>query len=94
MLFDAFTGINYEQIRHDTQITSTKIVEFSRPPIPLVYLCPKFFHPLDFGRPIPNKPPSLNDNQLVKRKHPRMTINDFYMLPGSSFRSAFVFSLS
>ena len=44
-----------------------KIFQFSRRP--------KFFHPLDLERPIPNKPPSPNDNQLIKTKHnPRMTV--------------------
>ena len=37
--------------------------------------------------------PSSNDNQSIKRKHnPRM--NDYYMLSGPSFRSAFVFSIN
>ena len=65
---------------------SMKILRFSRHPTPLVYLRPKFFHPLDFGRLISDNellpPPtslflSPNDNQSisVKRKHnPRMTI--------------------
>ena len=38
-------------------MTSMKIVQFSRPPTPLVHLRPKFFHPLDLGRPISNDPP-------------------------------------
>ena len=33
-------------------MTSMKIVKFSRPLTPSVYLRPKFFHPLDLGRPI------------------------------------------
>ena len=40
-------------------MTSLKIVQFSTPsppPNPLVQLCPKFFHPLDHGRSISNKP--------------------------------------
>ena len=61
-------------IRDDTHMTSMKIVQFSRPP-PLVQLRPKFFHPLDPGRPISNEPPSPNDNQSIKRKYnPRMSI--------------------
>ena len=40
-------------------MTSTKIVQFPRPPTPLVQLHPKFFHPLDLGRPISNEPPWL-----------------------------------
>ena len=44
-------------------------------PLPPVHLRPKFFHPLDLGRPITNETPSPNYNQLVKRKYdPRMTI--------------------
>ena len=38
-------------------MTSMKIVQFSRSPTPLVHLHPKFFHPLDFGRPIQRIPP-------------------------------------
>ena len=59
-------------------MTSMKIVQFSRPPTPLVQLHLKFTHPLDLGRSILNEPPpppSPNDNQSIKRKHdPRMTI--------------------
>ena len=43
--------------RDDTHMTSMKIVQFSRPPTPLVQLRPKFFNPLDLGRPISNEPP-------------------------------------
>ena len=39
-------------LRDDTQMTSMKIVQFSRPPTPLVHLHPKLFHPLDVGSPI------------------------------------------
>ena len=45
---------NYK--RDDTLMTSIKIVQFLRPPTPFVHLCPKFFNPLDLGRPITNKP--------------------------------------
>ena len=64
-------------------MASMKIVQFSRPPTPLVQLRPKFFHLLDLGRPISNEPPpSPNDNQSVKRKHnPRMTIICFQAFP-------------
>ena len=73
-------------------MTFMKIVQFSRPPTPLVQPRPKFLHSLDLGRPISNEPPpSANNNQSIKRKHnPRMTI----MLSGLSFRSAFVFSIN
>ena len=51
-------------------MTSMKVVQFSRPPTPLVLLRPKFFHPLDLGRPISNEPLSA-----LQRKHnPRMSI--------------------
>ena len=44
-----------------------KIIQFSRPPIPLVQLRPKFVHPLDLRRPISNEPHSpieMITNQL------------------------------
>ena len=47
--------INYI-IRDDTHVTSVKVVQCSRPPNPFVHLRPKFFHPLELGRPISNKP--------------------------------------
>ena len=72
------------EVRDDTHMTSMKIIQFSRPPTPLVHLPSKFFHPLDLGRPFPNattSPPSSNDNQSVKRKHnPRMTIICYQVL--------------
>ena len=37
-----------------------KLFSFQDPPSP-VHWCPTFFHPLDPGRPISNKNPSLND---------------------------------
>ena len=40
-------------------MTSMKIVQFSRPPTPLVHLRPKFFDPLDLGRPISYESPLL-----------------------------------
>ena len=40
-------------------MTSMKIVQFSRPPTPLVHLSPKFFHLLDLELPILNEPPRL-----------------------------------
>ena len=60
-------------------MTSMKIF---KTPSPLVHLRPKFLHPLDLGRPISNKPPSLNDSQSFKRKHnPRITIVCYQVLP-------------
>ena len=43
-------------IWEDTHMTSTKIVQFSRPPTSLVHLHSIFFHPLDLGHPISNEP--------------------------------------
>ena len=39
---------------------SMKIVQFSRPPTPLVK---KFVHPLDLGRPISKEPPPPSPNK-------------------------------
>ena len=52
--------------RDDTHMTSLKIVQYSRPPTPLVHLRPKLFHPLDLGRPISDEPPlpQMTTNQL------------------------------
>ena len=64
---------------------SMKIVQFSRPPTPLLQLRPKFFHRLDLGRPISNErtsPPSANDNQSFKRKHnPGITFICYQAVP-------------
>ena len=66
-------------------MTSMKIVQFSKSPTLLVHLRPKFFHPLDLGRPISNEPPpspTPNDNQSIKRKHnPRMSIICYHFHP-------------
>ena len=48
-------------------MTSMKIVQFSGTPTLLVHLRPKFFHPLDLGRPISNEAPYPNDNQSIKK---------------------------
>ena len=42
-------------------MASMKVIQFSRPPTSPVYPRPILFHPLDLGRPIPNKPSSPND---------------------------------
>ena len=71
---------------------SMKIVQFSRPPTPLVHLRPEFFHTLDPGCLISNENPpplSMITNQLKENK-----IHDYYMLSGVSFRSAFVFRIN
>ena len=62
-------------------------------PLPLFHQCPKFVHPLGFGRPISNEPPpSPSDNQSIKRKHnPKMTIIYHH---AQSFRSAYIFSIN
>ena len=61
------------QVRNDTHTTSMKLSKFQDPLTP-VHLRPKFFHPLDPGRPILNESSSSsNDNQSIKRKRdPRM----------------------
>ena len=46
-------------------------------PLPPVHLFPKFFHPLDLGRPISNEPPAPNYNQSVKKIWSK---DDYYML--------------
>ena len=43
-------------LKDKTYMTSMKTVQFSWPPTCLVQLRPKFFHPLDFARPISNEP--------------------------------------
>ena len=60
----------FKALRNDTHMVFMKIIEFSKslPPSPLVHLRPKFFHPLDLGRPTSNEPPCPNDNQSIKRK--------------------------
>ena len=52
-------------------MTSMKIVKFSRPFTPSVYLRPKFFHPLDLGRPILNEPlaPYLLQQTMEQQPH-------------------------
>ena len=58
------------KLRTGADMTSIKIVQLSGPPSPLVHLRLKFFHPLDLGGPISNKPspPFPNDNQSIKKK--------------------------
>ena len=73
-------------------MTSMRIVQFPRPPTPLVRLYPKFFHPLDLGRPVSNELPTPNDNQSINGKYNPM--DGCYMLSGLSFRSPFVFSIN
>ena len=59
-----------KQLRDKTYLTSTKIVQFSRPSTPLIHLRPKFFYSRDLGRPISNEspsPPQVLTNQLKKK---------------------------
>ena len=46
-------------------MTSMNIVQFSRPPNPIVHLHPKLFDPLDLGRPTSNEFPLSKSNQLT-----------------------------
>ena len=71
-------NLNIYPFRDDTHTTSMKIIQFSRPPTPLVQLRPKFFHPLDHN---PRK------ENIIQR-------DDYFMLSGLSLRSAFVFSIN
>ena len=58
----SFTG---NTLRDDTHLTTLKIVQFSRPPTPLVQLRPIFFYPFNLGRPISNESPSLSKWSLI-----------------------------
>ena len=70
-------------------VTSIKIVQFSRPTTSFFHLRPNAFHPLDLGRPIPNESPSPNNNQLIKREH-NQSINSLILsgFPLTSFHLA------
>ena len=68
-----------------------KLSNFQDPLPPLSINVQNSSIPLTLDVQFQTNPPSSNDNQSIKRKHnPRMTI----MLPGPSFRSAFVFSIN
>ena len=56
------------RINDDTRMTSIKIVQFLRPPNPLVYLRPKFLHHLEIGRAIWNEPPLPHFLQMITRQ--------------------------
>ena len=67
-------------------------------PTHLVHLRPKFFHPLDLVLPISNEPLlslslslSPNDSQSIKKN---IMQGWLFTSSGSSFRSAFVFSIN
>ena len=65
MFYCSFVSLIFHDfIRDDTHITSMKTVQFSRPPIPVVHIRPKHFHPLDLGRPISNEPSPLPTLQM------------------------------
>ena len=51
-ILDKYRGFYENTARDDAHMTSMKILQLSRPPTPLVHHRPKFFHPLDLGRPI------------------------------------------
>ena len=52
------------QLRGNAHMTSMKIVRFWISPTHLIHLRPKFFHPLDLGRPITIPPLQMITNQL------------------------------
>ena len=61
----------------------------------LAHLRPKFFHPLDLGRPISNEPLLLLPLQIMTNQLKENIIkDDYYMSSGPSFRSAFIFSIN
>ena len=53
-------SFKFKNLRDDTDMTSMKLVQFLRPPTPLVHLSPKFFHHFDLGRPTSNEPPPVS----------------------------------
>ena len=70
-------------------MTSMEIVQFSRPPHPLVQLRPKFFHPLDLGRPISNEPPLLLQmitNQLKVNQGCLLNVSRSFLPVGFRFQ--------
>ena len=76
------------QLRDDTQMTSMKIVQFSRSSTLLSIYVQNSSTPLtlDVKRTPPF--PFPNDNQSIQIKKSK---DDYHMLSGPSFRSAFVF---
>ena len=69
----------------DTQMTSMKIVQFSYSP-PSTSKVHSSSTPLTLNVQFQTKSPSPDDNQSIKRKHPRMTINSLTS-PGFSLTS-------
>ena len=65
-------------IRDDTNMTSMKIVQFSRPLSPPVPLRPKFFHPLDLGRQISNGPLPPSPSSPPPPPQPPRTKKNFF----------------
>ena len=53
-----FNNLNNLFTRDDPRMAFVKIVQFSRPPTPLVHLRPKFLYP-DLEHRISNEPPFL-----------------------------------
>ena len=77
-------------------MTFMKIVQFSGPSIPLVHLhsnsAPSSLTlDVQFQTASTPHPPFPNDNQSIKKAYSK---DDYYILSGPSFRSAFVFSIN
>ena len=88
-------------LRDDTHMTS--IVHwgglencpiFKKPPTPMS----EILQPHDLERPISNNPPPptsfLPPLQITNQLKGNITLDDYYMLSGISFRSAFIFSIN
>ena len=65
-----------------------------RLPTPLVHLRPKFFHPVDLGRPISTDPLSPPLQIITIQLKENITQGWLCMLSGPSSRSAFVFNFN
>ena len=66
------------------------MIQFSRPPIPLVQQRSKFFDSLELWRPISNEPPSPNDNQSIKRKHNPSEVIRSFLQVGFCFQNKLI----
>ena len=79
-------------IRDDTHMASMKIVQFLRPSTHFVHLRPQFFHSFDLERPISRTPSPL---QMITNQLKENIIQGWlFMLSGTPFMSAFVFSIN
>ena len=79
-------------IRDDTNMTSMKIVQFSRPLSPPLPLRPKFFHPLDLGRQISNGPLPPSPSSPPPPPQPPRTKKNFFF-SNKSFTICFFVAL-